>query len=61
MELFFSSLENEKIRRHIRKTREDARVGIFDYIEVFYNRARQHKHPGNISTEAYEEQTVSPD
>ncbi|MEW8071157.1 MAG: IS3 family transposase, partial [Candidatus Thiodiazotropha sp.] len=29
---------------------------IFDYIEVFYNRARRHQHLGNISPEAYEEQ-----
>ncbi len=29
---------------------------IFDYIEVFYNRARRHQHIGNISPEAYEKQ-----
>ena len=56
MESFFSSLKKEKIRRHIFKTREKARAEIFDYIEVFYNRARRHQHLGNISPEAYEEQ-----
>jgi len=55
-ESFFSSLKKEKIRRYIFKTREEARAEIFDYIEVFYNRARRHAHVGNISPEAYEEQ-----
>ncbi|MEW8117145.1 MAG: IS3 family transposase [Candidatus Thiodiazotropha sp.] len=56
VETFFSSLKKEKIRRYVFKTREEARAEIFDYIEVFYNRARRHQHLGNISPEAYEEQ-----
>ena len=56
MEFFFSSLKKEKIRRHIFRTREEAKAEIFDYIEVFYNRARRHQHLGNISPTAYEEQ-----
>lgn len=56
VESFFSSLKKEKIRRYIFKTREQARAEIFDYIEVFYNRARRHQHLGNISPEAYEKQ-----
>jgi putative transposase len=56
VESFFSSLKKEKIRRHIFRTREDARAEIFDYIEVFYNRARRHQHLGNVSPETYEEQ-----
>lgn len=55
-ESFFSSLKKEKIRRYMFKTREEARAEIFDYIEVFYNRARRHQHIGNISPEAYERQ-----
>jgi putative transposase len=58
VESFFSSLKKEKIRRHIYKTRAIARAEIFDYIEVFYNRARRHQHLGNISPEAYEQQMV---
>ena len=54
VESFFSSLKKEKIRRYIFKTREEAKAEIFDYIEVFYNRARRHQHLGNISPEAYE-------
>jgi len=37
-------------------TSEEARAEIFDYIEVFYNRARWHQYPGNISPGVYEEQ-----
>ena len=56
VESFFGSLKKEKIRRHIFKTRETARAELFDYIEVFYNRARRHQHLGNISPVAYEQQ-----
>lgn len=59
MESFFSSLKKEKIRRHIFKTREEAKAEIFDYIEVFYNRARRHQHLGNISPEDYEARAAS--
>jgi len=54
VESFFSSLKKEKIRRHIFSTRDKAKAEIFDYIEVFYNRARRHQHLGNISPEAFE-------
>jgi len=53
-ESFFSSLKKEKIKKRIYKTRELARSGIFDYIEVFYNRQRRHTHLGGVSPEAFE-------
>lgn len=28
---------------------------IFDYIEVFYNRARRHNHLGGVSPDAFEQ------
>lgn len=56
VESFFGSLKKEKIRRHIFKTREKARAELFEYIEVFYNRARRHQHLGNISPVDYEQQ-----
>jgi putative transposase len=58
MKSFFNSLMKEKIRRHIFKTRDEAKAEIFDYIEVFYNRARRHQHPGNISPENYEQRAT---
>lgn len=54
IESFFSSLKKEKIRKHIYRTRADAKAEIFDYIEVFYNRARRHQHLGNVSPEEFE-------
>ncbi|MCW1877150.1 IS3 family transposase [Erwinia sp. INIA-01] len=53
-ESFFSSLKKEWIRKRIYKTRDLARADIFDYIEVFYNRARRHSHLGGVSPEAFE-------
>jgi len=49
VESFFKLLKKEKIRRYVFKTREEARAEIFDYIEVFYNCARRHRHLGNTS------------
>lgn len=53
-ESFFSSLKKERIRKRIYKTRDLARADIFDYIEVFYNRARRHSHLGGVGPEAFE-------
>ncbi|WP_248790720.1 IS3 family transposase, partial [Escherichia coli] len=54
-ESFFSSLKKERIRKRIYKTRDLARADIFDYIEVFYNRARRHSNLGGVSPEAFEQ------
>lgn len=54
-ESFFSSLEKERVRKRIYKTRELARADIFDYIEVFYNRTRRPSHLGGVSPEAFEQ------
>ncbi|WP_231578111.1 IS3 family transposase [Dickeya chrysanthemi] len=54
-ESFFSSLKKERIRKRIYKTRDLARADVFDYIEVFYNRARRHSHLGGVSPEAFEQ------
>ena len=54
VESFFSSLKKEKIRKKIYKTRDEARREIFEYIEIFYNRKRRHKHLGNVSPVDFE-------
>ena len=54
-ESFFSSLKKERIRKRIYKTRELVRADIFDYIEMFYNRARRHSHLGGVSPVAFEQ------
>lgn len=53
-ESFFSSLKKERIKKRIYKTRDLAKADVFDYIEMFYNRARRHSHLGGVSPEAFE-------
>ena len=45
-ESFFSNLKNEWVHHHDFKTREDAKLAIFDNIECFYNRNRIHQSLG---------------
>jgi putative transposase len=53
-ESFFSSLKKERIRKHIYRTRDEARADVFDCIEMFCNSLRRHSHLGDVSPEAYE-------
>ncbi len=41
MESFFASLKTEHVHQVRFRTREEARTAVFEYIEVFYNRASQ--------------------
>lgn len=43
VESFFSSLKNELIHHQDYHTRDQARMEIFEYIELFYNRRRIHQ------------------
>ncbi len=54
-ESFFHSLKQERIKRKIYKTREQARLDIFDYIEWFYNAKRRHSYCDNMSPTQFEE------
>lgn len=45
-ESFFSNLKNEWVHHLDFKTREEAKLAIFDYIECFYNRNRIHQAMG---------------
>src|SRR3954447_7497770 len=49
MESFFASLKKELTRGEMYATREEARAGIFEYIEVFFNRIRRHSSLGYLS------------
>jgi len=42
MESFFHTLKTELVMHCDYQTRDDARVSLFDYMEVFYNRKRRH-------------------
>ena len=55
MESFFSSLKTERTARKIYRTRTDAKAGVFDYIERFYNPKRRHSTLGYLSTIAFEQ------
>ena len=41
-ESFFATLECELIHRTTFRTREEAELQVFDFIESFYNRYRRH-------------------
>ena len=53
-ESFFASLETELIDRSMWATRADARLAVFDWIEVFYNRTRLHSSIGYLSPVEFE-------
>jgi putative transposase len=53
-ESFFSSLKNEIVHHHDYYTREQARMEIFDYIELFYNRRRIHQSLGYQTPMVYD-------
>ncbi|MBZ0181509.1 MAG: IS3 family transposase, partial [Melioribacteraceae bacterium] len=53
-ESFFHTLKIELVKREKYKTREEARISIFEYIEIFYNRKRLHSAIGYLSQVDYE-------
>lgn len=59
MESFFSTLKNELIHMMHFKTREQARIAIFEYIEIYYNRVRLHSSLGYMSPAEFRKQLSS--
>ena len=53
-ESFFSSLQKERIKKQIYKTRELALIDVAAYIETFYNPSRRHSHLVGVSLEQFE-------
>ena len=53
-ESFFASLKAELVDRHDWPTRAAARMAIFEYIEVWYNRQRLHSTLGYLSPAQFE-------
>ena len=53
-ESFFASLETELIDRSSWRTRAEARLAVFDYIEAFYNPRRRHSALGYLSPADFE-------
>ena len=56
MESFFSSLKTERTARKVYRTRDDAKAGVFDYTERFYNQKRRHSTIGYLSPVEFEMQ-----
>jgi putative transposase len=54
MESFFSSLKTERTARKVYCTRDEARAGVFDYIERFCNPQRRHSKLGYLSRIEFE-------
>ena len=53
-ESFFASLKRELVYRTTFATREEARMAIFEWIAVWYNRKRLHSAIGYVSPEEFE-------
>lgn len=58
-ESFFATLECELIDRSSWRTRDEARVAVFDYIEGFYNLRRRHSSLDYLSPVEYERRWLS--
>ena len=57
MESFFSTVKSEFAERH--ESFAEAKMELFDYSEVFYNRRRRHSALGQISPAAFERRTTA--
>ncbi len=53
-ESVISTLKVERIKRHRYRSRDEARLSIFRYIETFYNPRRRHSSLGGVSPDEYE-------
>ena len=54
-ESFFATLETELLDRHTFRSRDQARLALFHWLEGFYNTRRRHSTLGQRSPEKYEE------
>ena len=55
MESFFSTLKGECVGKTIYSSHEEARLAIFAYLEMYYNRVRRHSTLGYVSPFIYEQ------
>jgi transposase InsO family protein len=55
MESFFGSLKEECVGNTIYASHEQARLSLFEYLEVYYNRQRRHSTLGYVSPLIYEQ------
>jgi len=55
MESFFGTLKEECVGSMIYSSYEEARLALFSYLEVYYNRIRRHSTLGYVSPLIYEQ------
>jgi len=55
MESFFGTVKEECVGSTIYSSHDEARLELFTYIEVYYNRVRRHSTLGYVSPLAYEQ------
>jgi transposase InsO family protein len=55
MESFFGTLKEECVGDTIYSSHEQARLSLFEYLEVYYNRIRRHSTLGYVSPLIYEQ------
>lgn len=58
VESFFASLKKECVQTQVYQSRYQAKLALFDYIEVFYNRQRLHSSLGYYSPIEFEQLTT---
>ena len=54
MESFFGTLKEECVGEIIYSSHDEARLSLFTYMEVYYNRVRRHSTLGYMSPFNYE-------
>lgn len=58
MESFFGSLKEECVGNTVYASHEEARLALFTYLEVYYNRIRRHSTLGYVSPLVYEQKAL---
>lgn len=54
-ESFFKTLKTELVYHQNYQTRNEAKLSIFEYIEIFYNKIRRHKQLNNLTITEYQQ------
>ena len=57
IESFFATVRKEEAERF--PSYSDAKIALFDYIEVFYNQRRRHSTLGYVSPAVFEQRALS--
>ena len=55
IESFFATLKLDLVHRRSFRSRDEALLAIFEYMEVFYNRQRRHSYLGYVSPAEFEQ------